>query len=53
MFAAMFNRLEIIDLLLAHGADPTCKTSGGATTASLATAMGAHEAAARLANLAS
>lgn len=48
MFAAMFNRIEIIELLLAHGADSSLKTSDGMTAFGLAQAMGADAAAARL-----
>ena len=51
MFAAMFNRLEIIDLLLAHGADASLQTNDGSTAQSLAQAMGANAAQARLSSL--
>ena len=44
MFAAMFNRLEIIDLLLAHGADASLQANDGSTAQSLAQAMGAEAA---------
>jgi uncharacterized protein len=49
MFAAMFNRLEIIELLLASGADLNRKSADGLTARDLAQGMGAHDAAARLA----
>ena len=52
MFAAMFNRTEIVDLMLAHGADSSLQTADGMTALGLAQAMGAHDAAARLAPLA-
>lgn len=48
MFAAMFNRVEIIDLLLASGADASLKTNDGKTALELAQAMGAAAAVARL-----
>jgi ankyrin repeat protein len=48
MFAAMFDRTEIIDLLLAEGADSSLQAGDGVTAQSLAQAMGAHAAAARL-----
>ncbi|RYX84436.1 ankyrin repeat domain-containing protein [bacterium] len=48
MFAAMFDRLEIIDLLIAHGADMALQTFDGLTALSLAQAMGAHDAVAKL-----
>ena len=51
MFAAMFNRTEIIDLLLAHGADASAQANDGSTALSLAQAMGADTAAARLGSL--
>ena len=48
MFAAMFNRIEIIDLLLEKGAGASIRSGDGATALSLAQAMEAHTAAARL-----
>jgi len=51
MFAAMFDRAEIIDLLLAHGADASLQTNDGSTAQSLAQAMGANAAQARLSSL--
>lgn len=51
MFAAMFNRLEIIDLFLEHGADAFARTADGSTAQSMAQAMGADAAAARLGSL--
>ena len=49
MYAAMFNRLDIVELLLARGADPAARSAEGMTAAQLARAMGATDAAARLA----
>jgi len=51
MFAAMFNRTEIIDLLLEHGADASIPAGDGSTALSLARAMGAETAQARLSSL--
>jgi ankyrin repeat protein len=48
MFAAMFDRLEAVDLLLRRGASPDRRDAGGATAAALACAMGARRTAARL-----
>ena len=52
MFAAMFDRTEIIDLLLEKGADASLKASDGSTAQSLAQAMGAEAARAKLEKLA-
>jgi ankyrin repeat protein len=41
--------IELIDLLLAHGADPTFRRKDGETAADIASARGMEEAAARLA----
>ncbi|HIX62770.1 MAG TPA: ankyrin repeat domain-containing protein, partial [Candidatus Halomonas stercoripullorum] len=49
MFAAMFNRCEIVECLLAQGADPQAQDSQGMTARDLAQAMGATDAAAQLA----
>jgi ankyrin repeat protein len=51
MFAAMFDRTEIIELLLEHGADASLQAGDGSTALSLAQAMGADIAAARLGSL--
>jgi len=51
MFAAMFNRAEIIELLLEQGADASAQANDGSTALSLAQAMGADIAAARLISL--
>jgi ankyrin repeat protein len=48
MFAAMFNRTEIIDLLLTHGADASLQSDDGMTALSLARKMEAQAAAKRL-----
>lgn len=52
MLAAMFNRLEIIDYLLAQGADPAHRDAAGATALMAARTMGAVNSAARLEALA-
>ena len=49
MTAAMFDRVAIIDLLLAHGADPDRRDGAGLTAAEMAQSMGATQAPARLA----
>jgi ankyrin repeat protein len=49
MLAAMFNRTGIVDLLLAHGADPERRDAAGATAADLARQMGAVDTPAQLA----
>lgn len=49
MFAAMFNRVEVAKLLLAHGADRAKRDAVGATAGALAQAMGAHDTYALLA----
>ena len=48
MFAAMFDRVEMIDLLLTHGASPDHRDASGTTAFTLAKAMGAEHASARL-----
>ncbi|MNN69875.1 Ankyrin repeat protein [compost metagenome] len=48
MLAAMFNRREILDYLLAQGADPTQQDARGATALMAAQTMGAADAVARL-----
>ena len=48
MFAAMFDRTEIIDLLLEKGADASLQAGDGSTALSMAQAMGAAAAQARL-----
>jgi ankyrin repeat protein len=50
MFAAMFDRLEVLALLLARGAAPDRRDAGGTTARALALAMGAHRTAERLAD---
>jgi ankyrin repeat protein len=47
-FAAMFNRLEIMKVLLARGADAETKSSEGLTALELARSMGAADTAAHL-----
>ncbi|MBV8259862.1 MAG: ankyrin repeat domain-containing protein, partial [Paraburkholderia sp.] len=49
MVAAMFNRTDIVDLLLARGANPVARDTAGNTALDVANAMGAVDAAARLA----
>ena len=49
MIAAMFNRTDIVDLLLARGASPAAHDAAGNTALDVANAMGAADAAARLA----
>ena len=44
MFAAMFDREEMVLLLLARGADRSWRSASGETAASLAAAMGAARA---------
>ncbi len=48
MFAAMFNRTEIIDLLLSRGADASLQSDDGLTAVSLAQKMDAQAAVERL-----
>ncbi len=48
MFAAMFNRTEIIDLLLSHGADVSLQSSDGMTAIKLAQKIEAQAAVERL-----
>ena len=43
MVAAMFNRTEIVDLLLAHGSDPSLSDAGGLTARAAAERMGAPD----------
>ena len=52
MIAAMFNRLEIVDALLARGADLQARDAGGLTAEALAGAMGAADTAEQLAKAA-
>ena len=52
MMAALFDRSEIIDMLLDAGADPAASDAAGATPASLAAAQGNVVLAERLAALA-
>lgn len=48
MFAAMFDRVEVVDLLLARGASTARRDAAGVTALALAQGMGAHRAAERL-----
>jgi ankyrin repeat protein len=43
MVAAMFNRTEIVDLLLSRGADVQARDAAGLTAEQLASAMGASD----------
>lgn len=45
MFAAMFDRVEVVEALLRHGASPERRDGGGARAVDLAQAMGAERAA--------
>ena len=45
MFAAMFNRLEMMTVLRQRGADPWAHDGGGLTALRAAEKMGAQEAA--------
>jgi hypothetical protein len=47
-FAAMFNRSDIVEMLLARGADPSIKDGKGLTAADHATRQGFTEMAARV-----
>jgi len=48
MYAAMFDRLEVLELLLSRGASPTHVDAGGASALDAARMMGAARTAARL-----
>ena len=48
MLAAMFDRVDIVELLLAHGARTALAGADGATALDLARGMDARRAAARL-----
>ncbi|MNW11392.1 Ankyrin repeat protein [compost metagenome] len=52
MLAAMFNRSEILDYLLAQGANPAHQDARGITALMAAQTMGAADTAARLQALA-
>jgi ankyrin repeat protein len=43
MFAAMFDNAEIVEYLLAQGADPQRRESRGMTAGQLAVGMGAEK----------
>ncbi|HSD20233.1 MAG TPA: ankyrin repeat domain-containing protein, partial [Anaeromyxobacter sp.] len=45
MFAAMFDRVEVVELLLRRGASADLREAGAATALDLARAMGAARAA--------
>ncbi|MGI4856868.1 MAG: ankyrin repeat domain-containing protein, partial [Janthinobacterium lividum] len=49
MMAAMFNRTEIVDLLIAHGANPDATDANGVTALDAARRMGAPATEAQLA----
>lgn len=49
IFAAMFDRTDVVDILLEHGADTSVKDAGGLTAADHAQQKGFEELAARLA----
>ena len=51
MFAAMFNRLDIMQLLIARGARVDATDAQGTTPLGCALAMGAQDAAAMLRGL--
>jgi ankyrin repeat protein len=46
MMAALFGRIDVVRLLVAHGADPTLKDLSGNTAAGLARQQGNAEMAA-------
>jgi ankyrin repeat protein len=48
MVAAMFNRTDIVDLLIARGANPQARDAGGNSAADAAARMGAADTAAQL-----
>ena len=48
MIAAMFDRVDILDLLLAYGADPSLVDDGGMTAKAAAEMTGAAAAVERL-----
>jgi hypothetical protein len=52
MVAAMFDRVAIVEMLLAQGADPCAKDSGGVTAEGAARLMGAKHAPELLARVA-
>jgi uncharacterized protein len=53
MIAAMFNRVEIVDLLIGRGANPDARDANGFSARDAAEKMGAPDTAARLADAAS
>jgi hypothetical protein len=52
MVAAMFNRTEIVELLLAHGADIHARDAQGLSAEAAARAMGAPDTPEQLARVA-
>jgi ankyrin repeat protein len=51
MVAARFNRTAIMELLIAHGANPNARDANGVTAGDAAARMGAGDAQARLKEL--
>jgi uncharacterized protein len=49
MIAAMFNRVDIVEMLIARGANPSAQDGAGNTAFDVANGMGASDAAAWLA----
>jgi len=43
MMAAMFNHVQMVELLVARGADPKARDAAGNTALSVARAMGAQD----------
>jgi hypothetical protein len=52
MVAAMFNRVEMVEFLIEHGANPDAKDANGFTARDAAAKMGAPYTVARLAEAA-
>ena len=53
MIAAMFNRTDMVELLLAHGADANARDANGVSAADASSRMGAPDTAALLSKKAS